>query len=412
MDKSEEILRKEIVELKKHINILEQELRDYQEKSDASNHLKSMFLANISHEIRTPMNGIIGMYNVLKQTNLTEEQQEFLDIINLSGNNLLTIIDDILDLSKIEAGQLILEENHFNLSDEVNAVLDLLEMKAKGKGIKLYTSFQNQIPNAYIGDQARLKQILINLTNNAIKYTKEGSVTIKIEAEKVEKEHCEMKFSIIDTGIGISKQGQEKLFKAFSQIDSTTTRKYGGTGLGLAIAKNLTTLMGGDIGVESEEGKGSTFWFTAKMMRNQDKADLIQKNVAPVKEKEVKPLNILLVEDNLLNQKFAIATLRKEGHKIDIAENGKIAINLYKKKKYDLILMDIQMPVMDGIEATKEIRKIEMSKKIKEQTKIIAITAYVMERDRSMCLGAGMNEYLAKPFKPNDLIHLINSLEL
>ncbi len=411
MDKSEENLKKEIVELKKHINLLEKELKDYQEKSDASNHLKSMFLANISHEIRTPMNGIIGMYNVLKQTNLTEEQQEFLDIINLSGNNLLTIIDDILDLSKIEAGQLILEQNNFNLSDEVNAVLDLLEIKAKGKGIKLYTSFQNQIPNAYIGDQARLKQILINLTNNAIKYTKEGSVTIKIETEKIEKEHCEMKFSIIDTGIGISKHGQEKLFKAFSQIDSTTTRKYGGTGLGLAIAKNLTALMGGDIGVESEEGKGSTFWFTAKILRNQDKSDLIQKNVAPLKEKEITPLNILLVEDNLLNQKFAIATLRKEGHKIDIAENGKVAIELYKKKKYDLILMDIQMPVMDGIEATKEIRKIEMAKKIKEQIKIIAITAYVMERDRSMCLGAGMNEYLAKPFKPNDLIHLINGFE-
>lgn len=259
MDKTNESLKKEIEKLKKHINLLETELKEYQEKSDASNQLKSMFLANISHEIRTPMNGIIGMYNVLKQTNLTDEQQEFLDIINLSGNNLLTIIDDILDLSKIEAGQLILEENKFNLTDEVKAVLDLLEIKAKGKGIKLYTSFENGIPNAYIGDQSRLKQILINLTNNAIKYTKEGSVTIKIETHKIEADYCEMKFSVVDTGIGISKQGQEKLFKAFSQIDSTTTRKYGGTGLGLAIAKNLTSLMGGNIGVDSEEGKGSTF---------------------------------------------------------------------------------------------------------------------------------------------------------
>ena len=412
MDKKNDSLKKEIAALKKHINLLEKEIKEYQERSDASNQLKSMFLANISHEIRTPMNGIIGMYNVLKQTSLTDEQQEFLDIINLSGNNLLTIIDDILDLSKIEAGQLILEDNKFNLADEVNAVLDLLEMKAKGKGIKLYTSFENRIPIAYIGDQARLKQILINLTNNAIKYTKEGSVTIKIETEKVEKEYCNMKFSVIDTGIGISKIGQEKLFKAFSQIDSTTTRKYGGTGLGLAIAKNLTALMGGDIGVESEEGKGSTFWFTAKIKRNQNIPDLIQKNVPLVKEKLTKPLNILLVEDNLLNQKFAIATLRKEGHIIEIAENGKAAVEWFKKRKFDLILMDIQMPVMDGLEATKEIRKIEMGNKNKKQTKIIAITAYVMERDRSMCMGAGMNEYLAKPFKPNDLIQLINNLEL
>lgn len=411
MDKKEDKLKKENTKLKKHISFLEQELKEYQDKSDASNQLKSMFLANISHEIRTPMNGIIGMYNVLKQTNLTDEQQEFLDIINLSGNNLLTVIDDILDLSKIETGQLILEENNFSLNEEVNAVLDLLEMKAKGKGIKLYTSFENRIPNAYIGDQARLKQILINLTNNAIKYTKEGSVTIKIETKNIEKEHCNLKFSVIDTGIGISKQGQEKLFKAFSQIDSTTTRKYGGTGLGLAIAKNLTSLMGGDIGVESEEGKGSTFWFTATIDRNQDNPDLIQKK-EPKKKKVIKPLNILLVEDNLLNQKFAIATLRKEGHRVEIAENGKVALEMYKKKKYNLILMDIQMPVMDGIEATKEIRKIEMSKKIKEQIQIIAITAYVMERDRSMCLGAGMNEYLAKPFKPNDLIHLIEDLDL
>lgn len=410
MDNTKEGLFKENQELKKHISLLESQIKEYQEKTDASNQLKSMFLANISHEIRTPMNGIIGMYNVLKQTDLTDEQQEFLDIINLSGNNLLTIIDDILDLSRIEAGQLILENNKFFLSNEVNSVIDLLENKAKGKGIKLYTSFESSTPNAYIGDPARLKQILINLTNNAIKYTKEGSVTIKIEADKIEPDYCLMKFSVIDTGIGISKDGQEKLFKAFSQIDSTTTRKYGGTGLGLAISKNLSSLMGGDIGVESEEGKGSKFWFTAKIKRNQEIPDLIEKNKLVVKEKTLNPLNILLVEDNFLNQKFAIATLRKEGHKIDIAENGKIAVDLFKKGKYDIILMDIQMPVMDGIEATKEIRKIEMQSQKKEHTKIIAITAYVMERDRSMCLGAGMNEYLAKPFKPYELIKLIEDI--
>lgn len=410
MDKTNESLKKEIRDLKKHISVLESQLKEFQEKVDSSNQLKSMFLANISHEIRTPMNGIIGMYNVLKQTDLSDEQREFLDIINLSGNNLLTIIDDILDLSRIEAGQLILEDNKFILTDEVDAVLDLLKMKARGKGIKLYTSYESGIPNAYIGDQSRLKQILINLTNNAIKYTKEGSVTIKINIEKIDKDRATLKFNIIDTGIGISKQGQEKLFLAFSQIDSTTTRKYGGTGLGLAIAKNLTALMDGDIGVESQEGKGSTFWFTATLKRNQQVDEVVQKQLL-VKDKSTKPLNILLVEDNLLNQKFAAATLHREGHKIDIAENGEVALKLFKQNKYDLILMDIQMPVMDGIEATKEIRKYEMTNKIKTQTKIIAITAYVMERDRSMCLGAGMNEYLAKPFKPSELIQLIETVK-
>lgn len=411
MDKSTEDLKKEITDLKNHIEILEAQLKEFQDKTDEANHLKSMFLVNISHEIRTPMNGIIGMYNVLKQTNLTEEQQEFLDIINISGNNLITIIDDILDLSRIEAGQLQLEDHNFNLSDEINSVIDLLELKAKGKGIKLYTTINRLIPNAYIGDNTRLRQIIINLTNNAIKYTKEGSVTIKIDTESIQKDHCLLKFYIIDTGIGISKKEQEKLFRAFSQIDSTTTRKYGGTGLGLAIAKNLSSLMGGDIGVESTEGKGSTFWFTAKINRNLAISDLVPDEKIK-KEKLSKSLSILLVEDNLLNQKFAIATVRKEGHKIDIAENGKIALDLFKKNKYDLILMDIQMPVMDGIEATKEIRKIEMAAKIKEQIKIIAITAYVMEKDRSMCLGAGMNEYLAKPFKPSELVNLIDSLRI
>ncbi len=411
INKKEEDLKKENEELKMQLAVLQSQIKDFQEKVDTSNQLKSMFLANISHEIRTPMNGIIGMYNVLKQTDLSDEQREFLDIINLSGTNLLTIIDDILDLSRIEAGQLKLENNDFNLSDIINEVIDLLEIKAKGKGIKLYTSFESHIPNAYIGDQTRLKQILINLTNNAIKYTKEGSVTIKIDSEEISKEEYILKFNVIDTGIGISKQGQEKLFKAFSQIDSTTTRKYGGTGLGLAIAKNLSTLMSGEIGVDSEEGKGSTFWFTAKIKRNAEISEFVQKPKSKI-AKNIKPLSILLVEDNLLNQKFAIATLKKEGHKVEIAENGKIAVDMFKNYKYDMILMDIQMPVMDGLEATKEIRKIEMNRKVKDPIKIIAITAYVMERDRSMCLGAGMSEYLAKPFKPNELIDLITNLKI
>jgi len=404
-DKSKEEFLKEISNLNKKIQQLETDLSNVREKADISNRIKSMFLANISHEIRTPMNGIIGMYNVLKQTELTDVQREYLNIINLSGNNLLTIIDDILDLAKIESNQLELEHNIFSLKKELNQVMNLLKDKAKGKGIELFYKTSPEIPDSLIGDQTRLKQIIINLANNAIKYTKEGSVSIEIELLNLNNNIAELKFSIIDTGIGISHEDKEKLFKAFSQIDSSTTRKYGGTGLGLAISKHLSSLMNGNIGVDSVVGKGSTFWFTAHL-----DIDSVIDTPSEIKlTKEPKEqLSILLVEDNLLNQKFASATLRREGYNIDIAENGKIALEKYKNNKYDLILMDIQMPVMDGIEATREIRIIEEKNNINDKIKIIAITAYVMEKDRKMCLAAGMDEYLAKPFKPKELIDLID----
>lgn len=402
-------LQKELEALKKQKEQLEKKVREANARAEVANHLKAMFLTNISHEIRTPMNGILGMYNVLRQTNLSSEQREFLDIINISGQNLLSIIDDIIDLSKIESGQIQLEAKEFNLKKEMERIIELLSIKARGKGIELISEIDPTTQINLIGDAGRLKQIITNLANNAIKYTKEGSVKIKVEPVEQTDQSSKLKFSIIDTGIGISEEGKQKLFKAFSQIDSSSTRKYGGTGLGLAIAKNLSKIMQGEIGVESELGKGSTFWFTAKFSMAPN-AGLGSSGFQTDRSDSTNKLHILLVEDNLLNQKFATASLRKVGHKVDIAENGKAAVEKYQQNEYDLILMDIQMPVMDGIEATRKIRIIEKEKEVDQPIKIIAITAYVMERDRKMCLSAGMDEYLAKPFKPQELISLINKV--
>ncbi|MCD4772419.1 MAG: response regulator [Bacteroidales bacterium] len=410
-EKSKKQLLEHINELENYIKSLKIDLVKAQTDIEKINHVKSVFLSNISHEIRTPMNGIIGMYNVLKQTKLTEEQKDFLDIINISGQNLLSIIDDILDLSKIESGKLELESKLFSINDEIEKIVNLLIIKSKGKGIKLIYKRNNNIPKYVYGDASRFKQILINLTNNAIKYTKDGSVTINTELIKTDNKHIFLKFSIIDTGIGITKENQVKLFKSFSQIDSSTTRKYGGTGLGLAISKNLTKIMGGKIGVESSLDKGSIFWFTLKFDNvPKDEVYLISK--VDTQESNLKKLSVLIVEDNLLNQKFASATLIKQGHKVKIAENGMIAVEKFNNNKFDIILMDIQMPVMDGIDATKEIRRIEKMKNvaIDKQVYIIAVTAYVFERDRKMCLAAGMDEYLTKPYKPLDLIQLIEKI--
>lgn len=410
-EKSKKQLLEDINELQKINKKLKIDLEEAQTDAKIVNHVKSMFLSNISHEIRTPMNGIIGMYNVLKQTKLSKEQIEFLDIINISGQNLISVIDDILDLSKIESGNLKLENKQFSINDKIEKIKNLLIFKSKGKGINLISEHDTKIPKYVFGDAGRFKQILTNLTNNAIKYTKEGSVTIKTQLLKDTNKHIFVKFNIIDTGIGITEKNRENLFKSFYQVDSSTTRKYGGTGLGLAISKHLTKIMGGDIGVESTFGKGSTFWFILKFNK-------VLKNEVDLKSKDgiqksgSKKLSVLIVEDNLLNQRFASATLIKQGHNVDIAENGMIAIEKFKNNKYDVILMDIQMPVMDGIEAAKEIRRIEKERNIaiNKRVNILAVTAYVLDHDKDMCLAAGMDEYLAKPYKPQELIQLIEKI--
>ncbi len=396
---SEEELIKEIAERKK----TEIKLIKAKEEAEAATQSKSLFLAKMSHEIRTPMNGIIGTTDILKDTVLTDEQKDFLDIIDVSANNLMSIINDILDISKIEAGKVELEKNNFNLYKIVDEIIRLLSFKAAPKSLILRKLIKPDVPEFVIGDFVRLRQIIINLMNNAIKFTKKGSVTLEIEKTKQINHKINLLFRIIDTGTGISEEGQKRLFQEFSQTDISITRKYGGTGLGLIISKKLSKLMDGEIGVESKIGKGSTFWFTVVLETGSEIKKESEKKSMKEEQKIKKRLSILVAEDNVINQKVAMINLKQLGHDVEIAVNGKMAVDMYSKNKYDLILMDIQMPVLDGIEATKEIRKIEKENNVSDKIKIVAITANAMKEVKNKCLSAGMDDYITKPFKSEDM---------
>jgi len=388
------------------------------EKAENATQSKSMFLAGMSHEIRNHMNSIIGITEVLEETTLNKDQKEYINVINVSGNNLLSIINEILDFSKIEAGQIVLDPIEFKLSKVVNEVLSMHELKAKKLGLQLKSKISKEIPRKLIGDSTRLSQILINLVSNAIKFTDKGSITIEVgindrafKTIKSNGNQWELLFKVIDTGIGLSKDSQQKLFKPFSQTHAAVQRKNGGTGLGLAICKQLVELMEGEIGIESEVGKGSAFWFSAKF---------IDPSVKPKQTDDPKSQNIdipgnklrvLIVEDNILNQQVTNSLLIKNGFVTDVAENGKIGLELFKRKKYDIVLMDIQMPVMDGIKATRLIRKYESSKRQKK-AKIIAVTAHTKAGEQQELYNAGMDLYLSKPFKSADLFKMIDSLNL
>jgi two-component system, sensor histidine kinase len=394
---------------KRELERINAELKIAKNKAETETHTKSLFLASMSHEIRTPLNGIIGMVNIMKYTELTKEQEEYLNIIDISGNNLLSIINDILDFSKIESDQIDLEIITFNIYKEINDIIKLLSLKMKEKRLEMITEIHHSVPKFIKGDSLRLKQIIINLINNAIKFTPSGSITLKVNLfkQKNRKNGSRSKiikliFNVIDTGIGISEERKSRLFKVFSQTESSTSRIYGGTGLGLAISKNLSKMMHGEIGVESEEGVGSNFWFTAEFERSEGTSKEIEEKIeSEYKTKNI--LNILLVEDNLINQKVAIFSLKKLGHNVDLAENGKIAFEKFKKNKYDLILMDVLMPVMDGVEATHKIREFEKNTHPHKRIKIFAMTAMALKGEREKLIAEGMDNYISKPFKPEEL---------
>jgi len=371
-------------------------------KAENATRAKSMFLASMSHEIRTPLNGIIGMIEILKTAENQDKYNEYLDIIEISADNLLNIINDILDFSKIESNQIELEQIPFNYRDEVNNVIKLLGLKASSKGLVFTATSDENIPKVFVGDPVRLKQILINLANNAIKFTENGYVKINTSLTGVHENIASLKCSIIDSGIGISKTGKEKLFKEFSQSEKSTTRKYGGSGLGLAISKKLTELMEGKIGVESTPDKGSEFWFTFKMKIGDEHA-VVGRKKPKASQLPSKSLNILLVDDNAINRKVALYTLQRLGHIIQVAENGREALDKYLSGNFDIILMDIQMPVMDGYQATSEIRKLQEESQEANPARIIAMTANAEKGEMEKCIELGMDDYISKPFKSEDL---------
>ncbi|MEA5427086.1 response regulator [Arcicella lustrica] len=381
---------------------LEADLRKSKELAEAATQAKSEFLSMMSHEIRTPLNAIVGLTYLMQQEEVSESLAENLKILQFSTNNLHVLINDILDFSKIEAGKVELERVPFDIKQLVSNIKKANQIKAEEKGNKVRLMIDDDVPNVLLGDALRLGQIITNLISNAVKFTKDGSITIELSQRHRTATHVTIDVSVTDTGIGIPLEKQAMIFDKFTQANSETTRQFGGTGLGLVITRSLLQLHGSDIHLESEDGKGSTFYFTLDLeIGTELRTKVNEAHTELLNENTLKGVKVLLVEDYPMNIKVATKFLERWQIVIDVAENGQIALDKYEKGKYDLILMDIQMPVLDGYSATARIRETDTD------TPIIALTASATLNNQDRAFLVGMNDYVTKPFNPNELFQKI-----